>query len=78
IPAAVEMFDLSERERDWLSQLVQGRAIWKVGARTAVVQTVLTANERKLFDTDSAMSSNPGGFSGTDGVSSVNARVDVR
>ena len=57
IRAAVEMFDLSERERDWLSQLVQGRAIWKIGARTAVVQTVLTGNERELFDTDSAMSS---------------------
>ncbi|TPW15895.1 MAG: hypothetical protein FD127_459 [Acidimicrobiaceae bacterium] len=57
IAAAVEMFDLSERERDWLSQLVQGRAIWKIGARTAVVQTVLTGNERTLFDTDSAMSS---------------------
>ena len=57
IAAAAEMFDLSERERDWLGQLVQGRAIWQIGARTAVVQTVLTGNERKLFDTDAAMTS---------------------
>ena len=55
-----DMFDLSEREREWLGQLVQGRAIWKIGARTAVVQTVLTHNERRcLFDTDAAMTASP-------------------
>jgi hypothetical protein len=52
---AAEMFDLSERERDWLGQLVQGRALWKIGARTAVVQTILTGGERVLFDTDQQM-----------------------
>jgi type IV secretory pathway VirB4 component len=55
VAAAVEMFDLSEREREWLGQLVQGRAIWKIGARSAVIQTVLTAAERSLFDTDQRM-----------------------
>ena len=55
LAAAAEMFDLSERERAWLGQLVQGRAIWQIGARSAVVQTILTANERTLFDTDQAM-----------------------
>jgi type IV secretory pathway VirB4 component len=55
VAAAAELFDLTERERDWLGQLVQGRAIWRVGTRSAVVQTVLTANERRLFDTDQAM-----------------------
>jgi type IV secretory pathway VirB4 component len=55
VAAAVELFDLSERERDWLGQLVPGRAIWRVGGRSAVVQTVLTDNERRLFDTDQAM-----------------------
>lgn len=56
VAAAAEMFDLSEREREWLGQLVQGRAIWKVGARTAVVQCVLTPGERaELFDTDQRM-----------------------
>ena len=59
IAAAAEMFDLSDREREWLGSLVQGRAIWKIGARTAVVQTALTANERVLFDTDAAMSTTP-------------------
>ncbi|HRE02294.1 MAG TPA: hypothetical protein PLV68_13410, partial [Ilumatobacteraceae bacterium] len=55
IPAAAEMFDLTERERGWLGQLVPGRAIWQIGARSAVVQTILAGNERDLFDTDHAM-----------------------
>jgi type IV secretory pathway VirB4 component len=55
IAAAAEMFDLTERERGWLAQLVPGRAIWQIGARTAVVHTILTGNERTLFDTDQAM-----------------------
>jgi type IV secretory pathway VirB4 component len=52
VAAAAEMFDLTEREQQWLGQLVQGRAIWRIGTRSAVVQTVLTAHERSLFDTD--------------------------
>ena len=60
LAAAAEMFDLSERERAWLGQLVQGRAIWQIGARSAVVQTILTAAERILFDTDQAMLGLPG------------------
>jgi len=55
ISAAVDMFDLSERERHWLGQLVQGRAIWRIGARSAVVHTVLTPTEQRLFDTDQQM-----------------------
>ena len=55
VAAAVEMFDLSEREQDWLGTVPQGRAIWKIGARTALVQVTLTAAESRLFDTDSAM-----------------------
>ena len=59
VDEAARLFDLSERERDWLGQLVQGRAIWKVGARSALVQTILHPNERKLFDTDAAMLGEP-------------------
>jgi len=55
IAAATELFDLTERERAWLGQLVPGRAIWRIGARAAVVQTILTERERALFDTDQAM-----------------------
>ena len=77
IAAAAELFDLTERERQWLGQLVPGRAIWRIGARSAVVQTILAGNEHALFNTDQAMVHNPGGFSGTDGVSAVNARPDA-
>ena len=31
IAAAAELFDLTERERMWLGQLVPGRAIWRIG-----------------------------------------------
>jgi type IV secretory pathway VirB4 component len=55
VAAAAEMFDLSERERGWLGQLVQGRAIWQVGSRSAVVHTILGPGEKSLFDTDQAM-----------------------
>ena len=55
VAAAVDMFDLSEREQEWLGTLVQGRAIWRVGARSAIVHCTLTANERKIFDTDAGM-----------------------
>ena len=60
VTAAAELFDLTERERDWLGQLVQGRAMWRIGARSAVVHTVLTGNERRLFDTDQTMVSPDG------------------
>jgi len=55
VAAAAELFDLTERERQWLGQLVPGRAIWHIGSRSAVVQTILTPNELALFDTDAAM-----------------------
>lgn len=55
VAAAAELFDLTERERLWLGQLVPGRAIWHIGSRSVVAQTVLTAHELDLFDTDAAM-----------------------
>ena len=55
IDEAAELFDLSERERVWLGQLPQGRAIWRVGSRSAVVQNVLSPGEELLFDTDAEM-----------------------
>jgi type IV secretory pathway VirB4 component len=55
VDEAARLFDLSEREREWLGTLVQGRAIWKIGPRSALVQTILHPNERALFDTDAAM-----------------------
>lgn len=55
VDEAARLFDLSEREREWLGSLEKGRAIWKIGARSALVQTILHPNEQALFDTDAAM-----------------------
>ena len=51
-----EMFSLSGREQQMLSVLPTGRAIWKISRRSAVVQTVRSPIEERLFGTDQAMS----------------------
>ena len=56
VPIAAELFGLSERERDWVGQLVRGRALWRLQRRGAVVHTVLTAAEKQVCDTDRSMS----------------------
>lgn len=55
VAAAAELFALSQRERTWIGQLARGRALWRLQNRGAVVQTVLTDHERRLCDTDAAM-----------------------
>lgn len=55
VPAATELFGLSDRERGWISQLVRGRALWRLQRHGAVVQTVLSPAEARLTDTDGAM-----------------------
>jgi type IV secretory pathway VirB4 component len=52
---AADLFALTERETALVGQLVRGRALWRLQHRGAVVQGVLTARERQLFDTDAAM-----------------------
>ncbi|MAT06289.1 MAG: hypothetical protein CL424_14725 [Acidimicrobiaceae bacterium] len=56
VPIARELFALTEREATWASQLVRGRALWKLQTRGLVAHTVLTADEMAEFDTDAAMS----------------------
>jgi type IV secretory pathway VirB4 component len=48
-------FGLTRTEGEVVSRLVRGRALWKVGARTAVVQHQLSAIEAALCDTDARM-----------------------
>ena len=55
VPVAAELLGLSERESQIVSQLVRGRALWRLQHRGAVVHNVLTASETRLFDTDAAM-----------------------
>jgi len=55
VDVAADLFALSERERAWIGHLLRGRALWRLQRHGAVVQTVLTAAEAQLSDTDEAM-----------------------
>jgi type IV secretory pathway VirB4 component len=55
IPACVELFGLSEREAEIISQLHKGQALWQVGGRSFVVQHYRSRIERMLTDTDAGM-----------------------
>jgi type IV secretory pathway VirB4 component len=63
--AARNLLGLGAREAATVGQLVRGRALWKLQGHAAVVHTVLTETERRLFGTDAAMSANPSGFGGS-------------
>ncbi len=55
IPACVELFGLSDREAEIVSQLQRGQALWQVGSRSFVVQHYRSSIERRLTDTDAGM-----------------------
>ena len=55
LDAAVTSFGLAEPEREVVGRLARGRALWKVGGRTAVVHHVLSTAEQQLCDTDARM-----------------------
>lgn len=55
LDAAVAQFGLTEPEVRIIGQLARGRALWKIGGRTAVVQHVLGPTEHDLCDTDARM-----------------------
>lgn len=52
---ATSLLSLTETEAQVLPRLCRGRAIWKVGGRTAVVQHVIGEAERRFCDTDARM-----------------------
>lgn len=52
---AAEVVGLSEPEQTIVGQLARGRALWKVGGRTAVVHHLLSSSEAALCDTDARM-----------------------
>lgn len=59
IEAASRSFGLTDPEEQVVAQLARGRALWKVGGRTAVVHHVMTAREAAMCDTDSRMVGSP-------------------
>jgi type IV secretory pathway VirB4 component len=66
LDAAVDHFGLTDPEATIVGQLARGRALWKLGGRTAVVQHILGPSEEAICDTDARMNGNPHGFTGAD------------
>src|SRR3546814_4446162 len=56
------LLDLTSTEAAVLARLCRGRALWKVGGRTAVVQHAIGRQELAFCDTDTRMAANPSGF----------------
>lgn len=52
VAAAAELLALTEAEADLLPRLTKGRALWKVGQHTAVVQHIVAPSEWAFCDTD--------------------------
>ncbi len=55
VPDARHLLGLSAAEAGLLPRLVRGRALWRVGGRSAVVHHVIASGEEALCDTDGAM-----------------------
>lgn len=55
IPDATGLLGLTGTEAQLLTRFVPHRALWKIGQHTAVVHHNLSAEERRLTDTDAAM-----------------------
>jgi type IV secretory pathway VirB4 component len=55
LEAATAHFGLTAPEASIVGQLSRGRALWKLGGRTAVVQHILGPGETELIDTDARM-----------------------
>ena len=55
LEAATASFGLTGPERAMVGQLARGRALWKVGGRSAVVHHVVSSAEASLCDTDARM-----------------------
>lgn len=60
LEAAVTHFGLTGPEASIVGQLTRGRALWKLGGRTAVVQHVLGPSELEIIDTDERMQGSAG------------------
>jgi hypothetical protein len=55
---AADLLGLTPAERGVAGHLVRGRALWKIGAHTAVVQHHLAPREHRMCDTDQKMRGN--------------------
>jgi type IV secretory pathway VirB4 component len=76
IASAVEHVGLTQPEARIMGQLARGRALWKIGAHTTLVEHVIAPSEEALCDTDQNMRGISGGFGITEGAAGSNPRVE--
>jgi type IV secretory pathway VirB4 component len=68
VDATASHFGLTEPEARIVGQLTRGRALWKVGGRTAVVHHLMAPTEELMVDTDQKMRSVEGSLPVNSGV----------
>ena len=56
VDATASHFGLTEPEARIVGQLARGRALWKIGGRSAVVHHLMALTEESMCDTDARMS----------------------
>ncbi|HTN99819.1 MAG TPA: DUF87 domain-containing protein, partial [Microthrixaceae bacterium] len=62
LDTAAAHFGLTGPETSIVGQLTRGRALWKLGGRTAVVHHIIGRSEETICDTDARMARNRDGF----------------
>jgi type IV secretory pathway VirB4 component len=77
LDATAKLFGLTVAERAVIGNLARGRAFWRVGSNTAVVQHHLGPSESRFCDTDAAMRGPSLEFTQIEGTSSGNPRADA-
>ena len=77
LEGATRIFALTEPEVRVVGQLARGRALWKIGGRTAVVHHLVARGERELCDTDARMVPGSHELTRTEGSLGRNPRVDA-
>jgi type IV secretory pathway VirB4 component len=73
---ARRLFGLSDTEAAMLPDLPRGRALWKVGSRSFLVDHRMSAVEKRLTDTDQAMRTVSREFRDSEGSAGGNSGVD--
>jgi type IV secretory pathway VirB4 component len=76
VASAVEHVGLTEAESQVIAQLARGRAIWRIGNHTTLVDHTIAPSEEALCDTDHNMRGSSGGFGITEGAAGSNPRVE--
>jgi DNA helicase HerA-like ATPase len=78
VAAARDLLGLSSTEAELLPRLPRGVALWKIGARTVLVEHRVGPEERAIVDTDARMAGKNPELSVTEGSGAGNPSVGPR